>query len=145
MDRKLIDTLLPPDAGKTVARYQPEELSNLIGARDDNDALVMFLNKAGTRSEETRRRYERETVRFTFFIYHELAIDYKAVRLKHLQAYLHFIQNLPERWLMPGILPGKPDKVLFKGLIKPGKSTDQVIDVLSAFFNFLEKKQIHLW
>ncbi|WP_330927183.1 site-specific integrase [Candidatus Sororendozoicomonas aggregata] len=120
------------------------EQSNLMGAHDDNDALVLFLNKAGTRSSETRRRYERETVRFTFFIYQELGINYKGVRLKHLQSYLHFIQNLPESWLSPGILPGSPDKILFKAPIKIGKSTDQVIDVLSTFFTFLEKNRYTL-
>lgn len=114
---------------------------NLLGADNDSDALTMFLNKAGARSEETRRRYEREIVRFTAYIYQELAVNYRSVRLRHLQTYLYFIQNLPPRWLQPGVLPGQPDKVLFKGSINEGKSTDQVIDVLSTFFSFLEKNR----
>ena len=119
---------------------QPIELSeNLLGADNDSEALTMFLNKAGARSVETRRRYEREIVRFTAYIYQELAVNYRSVRLKHLQTYLYFIQNIPRRWLQPGILPGQPDKVLFKDSINKGKSTDQVIDVLSTFFSFLEK------
>ncbi|UYM15850.1 tyrosine-type recombinase/integrase [Endozoicomonas euniceicola] len=117
---------------------------NLMGARNDSEALTLFLNKSGSRSLETRRRYEREIIRFTAYIYQELAIDYAAVRLKHLQTYLHFIQNLPSHWLKPGVLPGKPDKVLFKSSIQPGKSTDQVIDVLSTFFGFLERNRYTL-
>ena len=114
---------------------------NLMGASNDGEALTLFLNKAGARSEETRRRYEREIIRFTVYIYRELQVNYQQVRLKHLQTYLHFIQNLPERWLAPGVLPGQPDRILFKASIKEGKSTDQVIDVLSAFFNFLERNR----
>ena len=114
---------------------------NLMGASNDSEALTLFLNKSGSRSLETRRRYEREIIRFTAFIYQELAVDYAAVRLKHLQTYLHFIQNLPGHWLRPGILRGKPDKILFKSSIKPGKSTDQVIDVISTFFGFLERNR----
>lgn len=130
------------DTGQVLSQdFAGEQDLNLIGAKDDNDALAMFLNKAGTRSAETRRRYERETVRFTFFIYHELGIDYKGVRLKHLQAYLYFIQNLPAHWLKSGLLPGRPEKILFKASVSAGKSTDQVIDVLSAFFSFLEKNR----
>ena len=114
---------------------------NMMGANNDGEALTIFLNKAGARSEETRRRYEREIIRFTVFIYKELHTNYASVRLKHLQSYLHFVQNLPERWLLPGILPGQPERVLFKDSIKPGKSTDQIIDVLSAFFTFLERNR----
>ena len=114
---------------------------NLMGAENDSEALMLFLNKAGSRSDETRRRYEREIIRFTAYIYNELNIDYQSVRLKHLQVYLNFIQNLPDHWLQPGILYGQPHRVLFKDSIKPGKSTDQVIDVLSAFFTFLESNR----
>lgn len=114
---------------------------NLMGASNDSEALTMFLNKAGSRSDETRRRYEREIIRFTVFIYQELAIDYVAVRLKHLQTYLHFIQSLPPHWLQPGILPGQPEKLLFNDSINEGKSTDQVIDVLSTFFGFLDRNR----
>ena len=114
---------------------------NLMGAENDSEALMLFLNKAGSRSDETRRRYEREIIRFTAYIYNELQINYQSVRLKHLQIYLNFIQNLPESWLQPGILHGQPRRVLFKGSIKPGKSTDQVIDVLSTFFTFLERNR----
>ena len=141
MDKQLFRRTPSSGFSGQLKSFRPAEPDNLIGASDDNDALAMFLNKASTRSEETRRRYERETMRFTLFIYRELGIDYQSVRLKHLQAYLHFIQNLPERWLQAGIMPGKPDKALFKHSVKPGKSTDQIIDVLSAFFGFLEKNR----
>ena len=114
---------------------------NMIGASSDGDALSLFLNKSGSRSPETLRRYERETTRLTAFLYLELGIGYRDVRLKHLQAYLHFIQNLPARWLMAGILPGQPARIMFRAPIKPGKSTDQIIDVLSSFFSFLEKNR----
>ena len=114
---------------------------NLMGAGNDGEALALYLNKSGARSDETRRRYERETIRFTAFLYKELHIDYQSTRLKHLQAYLYFIQNLPDHWLKPGILPGQPERVLFKESIKSGKSTDQVIDVLSSFFSFLDKNR----
>ena len=114
---------------------------NMLGATSDSEAFTMFLNKSGARSAETRRRYERDIVRFTAYIYQELGIPYSAVRLKHLQTYLHFIQNLPSRWLQPGVLPGQPDKVLFRASIKTGKSTDQVIDVLSTFFGFLDSNR----
>ena len=114
---------------------------NMMGAHNDSEALTLFLNKSGARSDETRRRYEREVIRFTAYIYQELQIDYNGVRLKHLQTYLHFIQNLPERWLKAGVLPGQPERILFKAPIKPGKSTDQVLDVLSSFFTFLERNR----
>lgn len=133
----LLASILP-----TLPAHQPEPAhENLIGARNDSDALTLFLNKAGTRSTETRRRYEREITRFTAFLYIELNLGYQAVRLKHLQAYLHFIQHLPEAWLNPGILPGQPQRTLFLGPVKSGKSTDQVVDVLSAFFSFLERNR----
>ncbi len=114
---------------------------NLIGANSDSDALTLFLSKSGCRSSETMRRYERETTRLTAFLYLELGIGYRDVRFKHLQAYLHFIQNLPQRWLMAGMLPGQPERIMFRAAIKPGKSTDQIIDVLSSFFSFLEKSR----
>ena len=134
-DLTLTDLLHPP------VGHQPESADNMMGASNDGEALTLFLNKSGSRSAETRRRYERETLRFTAFIYQELGIDYRAVRLKHLQMYLHFIQNLPERWLQPGILPGQQGRILFRHSIKEGKSTDQVIDVLSTFFSFLERNR----
>ena len=112
---------------------------NLLGAVNDSDALGLFLNKSGTRSLETLRRYERETTRITAFLYLELGISYRDVKLRHLQSYLRFVQDLPEHWLIPGLLTGQPDRVLFKSSVSPGKSTDQIIDVLSAFFSFLEK------
>ncbi|WP_066014350.1 tyrosine-type recombinase/integrase [Endozoicomonas atrinae] len=112
---------------------------NMLGAKSDGEAMTLFLNKSGARSEETLRRYEREITRLTAFLYLELGVSYKDVRLKHLQAYVNFIQNLPSRWLMPGVLPGQPERIMFRAPIKPGKSTDQVIDVLSSFFSFLEK------
>ncbi len=112
---------------------------NLLGAGSDNDALGIFLNKIGTRSVETLRRYERETTRLTAFLYLELGISYRDVKLNHLQSYLRFVQNLPEHWLVPGVLPGQPERVLFRSSVDPGKSTDQIIDVLSSFFSFLEK------
>ncbi|USE39459.1 tyrosine-type recombinase/integrase [Endozoicomonas sp. SCSIO W0465] len=117
------------------------ENDNMMGARSDGEAMTLFLNKSGARSEETLRRYEREITRLTAFLYIELRVGYKDVRLKHLQAYVNFIQNLPQRWLMPGVLPGQPDRIMFKSHIKSGKSTDQVIDVLSSFFSFLEKNR----
>ena len=119
----------------------PAQADNMIGASSDGDALALFLNKSGSRSPETLRRYERETTRLTAFLYLELGIGYRDVRLKHLQAYLHFIQNLPARWLMAGVLPGQPARIMFRAPIKPGKSTDQIIDVLSSFFSFLEKNR----
>ena len=114
---------------------------NLAGANNDSEILTLFLNKAGARSAETWRRYERETVRFTAWLYQEARVDYQHVRLKHLQLYLYHAQNLPEHWLKPGILPGQPERILFKASIKKGKSTDQIIDVLSSFFSFLERNR----
>ena len=117
------------------------ENDNMMGASHDGEAMMLFLNKSGARSEETLRRYEREITRLTVFLYFELGIGYKDVRLKHLQTYVNFIQDLPARWLMPGVLPGQPDRIMFRSSIKSGKSTDQVIDVLSSFFAFLEKNR----
>ena len=132
-------SLLSADLPVTLRRNLAPD--NLMGAENDSEALILFLNKAGSRSDETRRRYEREVIRFTAYLYNELHANYQAVRLKHLQSYLYFIQNLPTHWLQPGILKGQPQRILFKGSIKPGKSTDQVIDVLSAFFTFLERNR----
>jgi site-specific recombinase XerD len=112
---------------------------NTIGAVDDNEAIAIFLHKVGARSAETLRRYEREVTRFSAFIYLELNIDYKLVKLKHIQTYLAFIQSLPPRWLKPGLLAGTPKRVLFKRSVIPGKSVDQIINVLSSFFSFLHK------
>lgn len=129
------------NSGIPLDQLTPGTHDNMIGAGSDGDALTLFLNKSGSRSPETLRRYERETRRLTAFLYLELGIGYRDVRLKHLQAYLHFIQNLPARWLMAGILPGQPQRIMFRAPIKPGKSTDQIIDVLSSFFSFLEKNR----
>ena len=112
-----------------------------MGAANDGEAMTLFLNKAGARSAETLRRYDREITRLTAFLYLELNIGYQEVRLKHLQRYLDFIQALPWHWTKSGILPGQPERILFKGSVKSGKSTDQVIDVLSSFFSFLERNR----
>ncbi|WP_062270901.1 tyrosine-type recombinase/integrase [Endozoicomonas arenosclerae] len=117
---------------------------DMSGAANDSEILTLFLNKSAARSSETLRRYEREILRFTAWLYQDMSSGYKEVRLKHLQMYLHHIQNLPDRWLKKGVLPGQPDRILFKGSIRPGKSTDQVIDVLSSFFSFLEKNRYTL-
>ena len=130
-----------PELIQTAVTHSPVHTDNMMGANNDSEALTLFLNKSGARSGETRRRYEREIIRFTAFIYQELGVDYRGARLKHLQTYLHFIQNLPERWLKPGILPGQPERILFRESIKEGKSSDQVIDVLSTFFSFLERNR----
>ncbi|MFK0571089.1 tyrosine-type recombinase/integrase [Endozoicomonas sp.] len=114
---------------------------NLMGADHDGDAMALFLTKSGARSEETLRRYEREVTRLTAYLYLELGIGYKEVRLKHVQSYLYFIQNLPERWLVKGVLPGQPNRIMFRSAISQGKSTDQIIDVMSSFFSFLEKNR----
>ncbi|PJE77737.1 Tyrosine recombinase XerC [invertebrate metagenome] len=132
--------LLPLKATPAISVKEAEP-ENLIGAKNDQEALILFLNRAGSRSSETRRRYEREIVRFTIFLYQELNINYQEVRLKHIQSYLHFIQNLPKRWTVPGILPGRSEKIFFQQAISSGKSTDQVINVLSAFFSFLDKNR----
>jgi hypothetical protein len=86
---------------------------NTLGANDDNEAIAIFLHKVGARSAETLRRYEREITRFSAFIYLELNINYKLVKLKHIQTYLAFIQSLPPRWLKPGLLVGNAKRVLF--------------------------------
>ena len=138
------NTVVLPSQPPIDYTVNPTDLSrtdNLMGAENDSDALMLFLNKSGARSPETLRRYERETLRFTAYLYGEIHIGYQAVRLKHLQQYLLFIQNLPARWLEPGVIHKQPERILFKGSIKPGKSTDQVIDVLSSFFSFLDKNR----
>lgn len=126
-------------------QYNPSSLStDMTGAVNDSEILTLFLNKSAARSNETLRRYEREILRFSAWLYQDIGASYKEVRLKHLQMYLHHIQNLPDRWLEQGVLPGQPERILFKASIKPGKSTDQVIDVLSSFFSFLEKNRYTL-
>ncbi|WOG25381.1 tyrosine-type recombinase/integrase [Endozoicomonas sp. 8E] len=115
--------------------------TDMTGAVNDSEILTLFLNKSAARSGETLRRYEREILRFSAWLYQDMGATYKEVRLKHLQMYLHHLQNLPDRWLKKGILPGQPERILFKAPIKPGKSTDQIIDVLSSFFSFLEKNR----
>ncbi|WP_299726664.1 site-specific integrase [uncultured Endozoicomonas sp.] len=128
---------LPPAPPQASPLHQ----DNMLGAKNDAEALQFYLQKAGARSKETLRRYDREITRFTAYLYLELKVSYQNVRLKHLQNYLTFIQTLPYHWTTQGILPGQPERVLFKSSIKPGKSTDQVIDVLSSFFSFLEKNR----
>ncbi|KEQ15089.1 tyrosine-type recombinase/integrase [Endozoicomonas numazuensis] len=115
--------------------------TDMTGAANDSEILTLFLNKSAARSSETLRRYEREILRFSAWLYQDMAVGYKEVRLKHLQMYVHHVQNLPDRWLKKGVLPGQPERILFKASIKFGKSTDQVIDVLSSFFSFLEKNR----
>ncbi|MGI9279834.1 MAG: tyrosine-type recombinase/integrase [Endozoicomonas sp.] len=122
----------------------PALSTDMTGAANDSEILTLFLNKAAARSGETLRRYEREILRFSAWLYQDMGVGYKDVRLKHLQMYLHHVQNLPERWLKKGVLPGQPERILFKAPIKPGKSSDQVIDVLSSFFSFLEKNRYTL-
>ncbi|MRI34142.1 hypothetical protein EOPP23_14205 [Endozoicomonas sp. OPT23] len=134
--------ILPAKQNRTDFRQSiPALADNLAGASNDSEILTLFLNKASARSSETFRRYERETVRFTAWLYKEMSSGYQQVRLKHLQMYLHHLQNLPEHWLKPGILSGQPERVLFRDSIKKGKSTDQIIDVLSSFFSFLERNR----
>ncbi|WP_252180002.1 tyrosine-type recombinase/integrase [Endozoicomonas sp. 4G] len=126
-------------------QYDLSSLStDMTGAVNDSEILTLFLNKSAARSSETLRRYEREILRFSAWLYQDMGLNYKEVRLKHLQMYLHHVQNLPDRWLKKGVLPGQPERILFKTSIKPGKSTDQIIDVLSSFFSFLEKNRYTL-
>ncbi|WP_419834770.1 hypothetical protein [Endozoicomonas atrinae] len=40
---------------------------NMLGAKSDGEAMTLFLNKSGARSEETLRRYEREITRLTHY------------------------------------------------------------------------------
>ena len=127
------------DTPITIEKKLPVE--NLLGANSDSEVLGLFLNRSGSRSIETLRRYERETTRLTAFLYLEIGISYGDVRLKHLQSYLRFVQDLPDHWLMSGLLPGQPERILFKSSVKLGKSTDQIIDVLSSFFSFMEKSR----
>ena len=143
MSTTLIEHPALPQDPKALYFGQNAQLSkdNMAGAKNDNEVLILFLNKAGARSSETLRRYEREVIRFTAWLYQDMAIGYQDVRLKHLQLYLYHVQNLPERWLKAGVLPGQPTRILFKDSIKKGKSTDQIIDVLSSFFTFLEKNR----
>lgn len=130
-------TTLEPQINHAMNSYKLAS-KNTIGANDDNEAIAIFLHKVGARSTETLRRYEREVTRFSAFIYLELKINYKLVKLKHIQTYLAFVQSLPPRWLKPGLLVGNPKRVLFKHSVIPGKSVDQVINVLSSLFTFLQ-------
>ncbi len=140
-EKKAIELLSTDPSQNDFRQSIPALADNLAGASNDSEILTLFLHKAAARSSETFRRYERETVRFSAWLYQEMAVGYQQVRLKHLQMYFHHVHNLPDHWLKPGVLAGQPDRVLFRDSIKKGKSTDQVIDVLSSFFSFLERNR----
>ena len=112
---------------------------NILGAKNDYEAFALFIHRAGARSSETQRRYYREIYRFTVFLYEEIGISYPLVKMKHILVYFHFIQNLPDNWFKSTQIQGKPKKLLFNKSVLQGKSTDQIINVLSAFFSFLVK------
>ena len=113
--------------------------SNLLGAKNDYEAFALFIHRAGARSSETQRRYYREIYRFTVFLYEEIGISYPLVKMKHILVYFHFIQNLPDNWVNCTQIQDKPKMPLFHKSVLQGKSMDQIINVLSAFFSFLVK------
>ena len=110
---------------------------NLLGASSDKEALSLFLRRFSRRSDETLRRYTRELVRFTAFIRKELIKGYADIRVADVETYVHFMQAPWPHWQQPGIDHNNPQKVYFPNPVKPGKSTDQIITVLSSFFSYL--------
>ncbi len=114
-----------------------DEPINQLGVNNDKDALSLFLRRAQRRSSETLRRYTRELVRFTVFMHRALHKQYRQITLLDVEIYVQFIQNPSTEWMEPGISSDKPHLIYFPKAIKPGKSTDQLITVLSSFFNYL--------
>ncbi|MCK5894905.1 MAG: tyrosine-type recombinase/integrase [Endozoicomonadaceae bacterium] len=112
-------------------------IHNRLGVSSDKEALALFLRRAARRSNETVRRYTRELVRFTAFIRKELWKGYDAITVADIETYVDFIQAPWPHWRAPGVDHNHPDKVYFPNPIKPGKSTDQIITVLSSFFSYL--------
>ncbi|WP_211829215.1 tyrosine-type recombinase/integrase [Kistimonas asteriae] len=110
---------------------------NRLGASSDKEALSLFLRRAARRSDETLRRYTRELVRFTAFIRKELIKGYADMTVADVETYVHFIQAPWPHWRQPGIDHNNAQKVYFPNPVKPGKSTDQIITVLSSFFSYL--------
>lgn len=110
---------------------------NRLGVSSDKEALGLFLRRAARRSDETLRRYTRELIRFTAFIRKEQLKDYDAITIADIESYVHFIQAPWPHWRTAGIDHNNPNKVYFPNPIKPGKSTDQIITVLSSFFSYL--------
>ena len=118
--------------------YESESVtSDILGVSSDKEALALFLKKVSRRSSETLRRYTRELVRFTAFINKELNKKYRQLTIADIEIYIQFIQAPPVAWQQVGIDTSNPKRIFFPNAIKPGKSTDQIIMVLSSFFSFL--------
>jgi len=119
--------------------YETPSLSkhNRLGVDSDQDALALFLRRAERRSQETLRRYTRELVRFTAFARKELNKGYQHITLADVEIYVSFLHAPWPSWQETGMNKENPKKIYFPNAIKPGKSTDQIITVLSSFFNYL--------
>ncbi len=111
---------------------------NKLGVNSDKDALALFLRRAARRSDETLRRYTRELVRFTIFLSRERVKEYRNCTVADIEVYINFLQAPWPHWQQPGMDRNNPDKVFFPNAIRPGKSTDQIVTVLSSFFSYLQ-------
>ncbi len=121
----------------TTGVSQNPKVYNRLGVDNDQDALALFLRRAGRRSHETLRRYTRELVRFTAFARKELNKGYRQITLADVEIYVDFLHKPWPAWKKPGINKELPEKVYFPNHTKQGKSTDQIITVLNSFFNYI--------
>lgn len=133
-----LDFTDPPLPANTPDTHANNPLTNKLGVNNDKDALALFLRRASRRSEETLRRYTRELVRFTIFLRRARLKGYQECTVADIETYVDFLHAPWPQWQKPGIDKANPDKVFFPNAIRPGKSTDQIVTVLSSFFSYLQ-------
>lgn len=123
--------------------YNKELGTTLIDAKDDAQAISVFLNEY-KESTETLRSYAKEIERLLLWCIHVAKVNISSLRRNHLLEYQQFLKNpTPKKsWCGPSIGRLKKDGSInesWRPFVKELSATsiNKALKILDSFFNYL--------
>ncbi|MBU2708300.1 tyrosine-type recombinase/integrase [Zooshikella marina] len=124
----------------TLSHLPSPPSNNGIGANNDVEAIAIFLQARGGRSEHTLRRYQRECQRFLAWLNWQQGITLKQLTLKDLQQYYPFLQAPPSHWRCAPNQASYTIAELFPFPVKKGSGFDNIMRVIASLLSFLHQQ-----
>lgn len=114
--------------------------NNLLGAADDFQAINQWLSEF-THSPHTYRAYEKESLRFLYWVYQKHGVSLGNIRKNHIHDYRHFLQNPQpaEYWCCPPSERKKSRQQRWRPFSGPLKvrSIQTAMTILKSMFDYL--------
>lgn len=115
-------------------------VNNLLGAADDFQAITQWLSEF-THSPHTFRAYEKESLRFLYWLYQQYGVSLAGVRKNHIHDYRHFLQNPQpaDYWCSPASERKKSRQERWRPFSGPLKITSiqTAMTILKSMFEYL--------